>query len=304
MTDKGDLDLTEQVLRRLSMMVAANARYDELRGAEPLPHSQLAEDDRATAWLNLSHQVRSYLNLASDMVRALERLLIVDDTFQLPLHAHYPLLRSIIEASAQALWVLEPESHRERVQRSLRARITEQKWDDDMHAEVVKSGILFGQATAEFLAAGQAKIDERRETLRAKVRELSDNAGLVWGTTASGLPATVTILRNVGKLGDVPGEYAASIWRLISGLTHPSASRATHYSSVEILSEDSNGILSTRISASVDWTHSALLLALTLYASAITKYRVRRTKPHAPEPHAPEDRPAPTRAPEKRHADD
>lgn len=254
--------------------------YDTVSSVEILPHSQLAADDRATAWLQLSHGVRSYMNLAADTARALPRMLIVDGALTVPMHAHYPLLRSLIEASAQTVWVLQPDDHPERVQRSLRARVTEQKWDADLNNEVMRSAELYGATTNDELSVGAAKFQQRDTRLRAKLRALSDAAGLDWGITSSGLPATATILRRVGGIENVPGELAASIWRLISGLTHPSASRTTHYSHLEIMRESPQGVLSARLTASMGWTLHALVVALGLFATAVSLYRIRRTKPH------------------------
>lgn len=67
---------------------------------------------------------------------------------------------------------------------------------------------------------------------------------------------------------------------MISGLSHPSASRTTHYSSVEILQTFGN-VHSARVTASMQWTHAAVLVALSLTTDAVQLYRVRRTKPQA-----------------------
>ncbi|WP_153001318.1 hypothetical protein [Microbacterium testaceum] len=278
--DEKALELGAEIRRRLEMLNSVADLYDTASSVEALPHSQLSADDRATAWLQLSHGVRSYMNLAADMARALSRILLVQGALQVPMHAHFPLLRSLIEASAQTLWVLQPDQHSERVQRSLRARLTEQKWDADLYKEVLRSAELYGASTDDELSAGTAQIEDRDTELRAKVRALSDAAGLDWGTTSSGLPATATILRRVGGIEDVPGEFATSIWRLISGLTHPSASRTTHYSHLEILRESREGVVSARLTASMEWTLHALVVALGLFASAVSIYRIRRTKPH------------------------
>lgn len=278
--DADDVKSAQEVMRRLEMLSTVVDLYDKASSVEILPHSQLAADDQATAWLQLSHAVRSYMNLAADMARALPRMLIVDGALTVPMHAHYPLLRSLIEASAQTVWILQPDHHLERVQRSLRARLTEQKWDDDLHNEVMKSAELYGATLDDELSAGAAKFQERDAQLKTKVRALSDAAGLDWGTTSSRLPFTATILRKVGGIENVPGELAASIWRLISGLTHPSASRATHYSHLEITRESPQGVLSAKLTASMDWTLNALVVALGLFATAVSLYRIRRTKPH------------------------
>lgn len=278
--DADDLKSAHELLRRLEMLSKVVDLYDTVSSVEILPHSQLAADDRATAWLQLSHGVRSYMNLAADTARALPRMLIVDGALTVPMHAHYPLLRSLIEASAQTVWVLQPDDHPERVQRSLRARVTEQKWDADLNNEVMRSAELYGATTNDELSVGAAKFQQRDTRLRAKLRALSDAAGLDWGITSSGLPATATILRRVGGIENVPGELAASIWRLISGLTHPSASRTTHYSHLEIMRESPQGVLSARLTASMGWTLHALVVALGLFATAVSLYRIRRTKPH------------------------
>ncbi|WP_017831553.1 hypothetical protein [Microbacterium sp. UCD-TDU] len=57
--------------------------------------------------------------MAADNMRALGVLLFPNDRLSMPLYAHYPILRSILEASAQVKWLLEPEERTERVTRML-----------------------------------------------------------------------------------------------------------------------------------------------------------------------------------------
>lgn len=72
-----------------------------------------------TAWMTSSHLVNATLLMAADNMRALGVLLFPNDRLSMPLYAHYPILRSILEASAQVKWLLEPEERTERVTRML-----------------------------------------------------------------------------------------------------------------------------------------------------------------------------------------
>lgn len=65
--------------------------------------------------------------------------------------------------------------------------------------------------------------DEARkhEQLVAEIRRCSDEQQISWGTVSGGAPGTEKILRRVGQAGDVPGEYTASVWKVLSGLSHP-----------------------------------------------------------------------------------
>lgn len=59
------------IRERLSLIEHFQALHSRLDKRSPAPRSELAADDRVTGWLQLSHQVRSYLNLAADNARAL-----------------------------------------------------------------------------------------------------------------------------------------------------------------------------------------------------------------------------------------
>lgn len=69
----------------------------------------------------------------------------------------------------------------------------------------------------------------------------------------------------------VPGEYAASTWRSLSGLSHPSNGGAVDHSSMERISRgSSNGTLFARFSADLGVTHRAVDVAWKTLQEAIS----------------------------------
>lgn len=102
------------------------------------------------------------------------------------MHAHYLLLRAIIEATVEVKWILESDDHRERVQRSMRARRTELKWDIDLHAEILESGRLYGDMPEEQIAEGEAAFERQAKKELDQIRAVSDRAGLDWGKRPPG----------------------------------------------------------------------------------------------------------------------
>ena len=84
----------------------------------PEPGSSLIGDDQRTDPYHLSHVARLHLSVASDQLKALEKLIMV--AARLPAFGAYPLIRSAIENGATALWLLKPASRKERATRRLR----------------------------------------------------------------------------------------------------------------------------------------------------------------------------------------
>jgi len=104
-TDEDELAQAAELRRRLRQAPLLLERHAQLP-AVPALGSDLAGDDIATAWMNSSHLVNVTLLMAADNMRALGVLLFPNDTLSMPLYAHYPVLRAILEASALVKWLL------------------------------------------------------------------------------------------------------------------------------------------------------------------------------------------------------
>lgn len=281
--DPEELAHAAGVLGRLEQEELIRKLFDDVSQAPIGSTSQLGLDDAATAPHQLSHYVSMALNMATDNMRAVHAMLVPEDHLLVPLYAHYPVLRSILEASAVAKWILEPENRVERITRLLRARVFDIRQD----AELSKIEIDTVEAMAD-----PSSLDEIREARRANntrrardlevARGLAQENGIPWAAVKSGLPPYIHIIRAVcivpagtDSIG-VPGGYAASVWKILSGLSHPSASRTAQHSVLEPLSEADNGVVHARITPSVARTEQAMTVAFNTAFEAITLFAQRR----------------------------
>lgn len=217
--DPDELKEAAQIRWLLSLLERFHDLYTRLDYKSPTQKSQLAADDRATGWLQTSHQVRSYLNMAADNVRALLAMLIVDEKLQIPLHAHYPVIRAALEGAAQAKWVLLPDDHAERVRRSLAARVTDEHQDRKLFDEQCAAILLYDPTAVDQIALGKEQEARKAAAAMIEIQRCAHSASIDKGTVLSGAPGMVTILRRVAVAGDVPGEYASSVWKVLSGLS-------------------------------------------------------------------------------------
>lgn len=134
-TDPAEREHARTILRRLEQGKITRARYDAAHEREAEAGSDIAGDDQGTAWMHLSHVVTTALTMATDNMRAVDGLLRPDGHLSVPMYAHYPVLRSILEAAALAKWILEPDNRHERVKRLLQARTTDAGHDESLDEE-------------------------------------------------------------------------------------------------------------------------------------------------------------------------
>jgi hypothetical protein len=258
--------------------------YCRFEYKSPPGRSQLAADNRATGWIQLSHQVTAYMNLAADNVRALASMLIVADKLEVPLHAHYPVMRAALEGSAQAKWILESDSHVERVRRGLSARFSEERQDQRLYQAQRLAVVLHNPALEREMNRGDEQERTKHVAMLREIRRCAEALGVDWGTVCSGSPGMETMLRRVGGAGPVPGEYVASVWKVLSGLAHPSASRAVKHTHLEELRESSGGVVTVRVTASLQQTLQGLVATQGLFTDAVALYQRRLLTPHSASP--------------------
>lgn len=244
--------------------------------------SELAIDDAATKWMHLSHVVTMALTMATDNVRALEGVLRPSKTLEVPMYAHYPILRSILEASALAKWILLPEQRAVRIERLLRARFDDITQDTAL-ARVQLDAVqnLDEPPSRDLLDAQRALDEQRRSRDTAKVREIADAFEISWSSVTRGLPPWIHLIRDVCTLpaGEhgirVPGDYAAMQWKIASGLSHPSMSRSARNSDLDRLAESVDGVAHVRLTASLRSTHEAMLVAFFTFREAVDLFEKR-----------------------------
>ena len=156
----------------------------------------------------------------------------------------------------------------------------EEKQDQRLYAAQRSAIVLHTPSLEPMMAVTDAVEKDKSARLLAEIRRCSDALGLDWGTVSSGSPAMETIIRRVGGAGNVPGEYAASVWKVLSGLSHPSASRAIRHAHVEELAETPAGLISVRVTGSPEQTHQGLAVAAGLFMEAVLLYQRRLVAPH------------------------
>lgn len=284
-TSVGDPDELEQarlIERRLQQGRLIRARFQVVSNRGAGAGSALAVDDEATRWMHLSHVVTMALMMATDNMRALEGLLRPAKTLEVPMYAHYPIIRSVLEASALAKWILMPAGHEERIERLLRARFDDVTQDAALAKVQLDAVQNMGEPPSGDVLEQQRRLDAKRhERDVAKAREIADAHGIQWSSVKRGLPPWGHLIRAVcvvpaGAHGmHVPGDYAAMLWKVASGLSHPSLSRSARNSDLERTSESVDGVTQVRLTASLRWTHEAILVAYNTTHEAVELLEAR-----------------------------
>jgi hypothetical protein len=87
-----------------------------------------------------------------------------------------------------------------------------------------------------------------------------------------------TIERSV-DWNTIPGSHTAGIWKVMSGLSHPSVSRSVNHSVLDRIAtagDAEGGTFFAKLSASLDWTNQALTVTLNATSEAITLFTERQ----------------------------
>ncbi|QIZ97832.1 hypothetical protein [Leifsonia sp. PS1209] len=188
-----------------------------------------------------------------------------DGRIQLPLAAHYPVLRTAIESASLGVWAVAPEERRERVKRVLQVRISDLKED----GRLVR--VFTNAETPDGKAETIAKQRKLRAFVRAEipkkhsVREVGEAPGIAFDEISSGHPGFGPILSDIGPtLG--PGASAArGAWGFLSGLSHSSFRRMLYASDVEKIASDGDNRawLTTKPSVTAMALDAAMLARVT-----------------------------------------
>jgi hypothetical protein len=161
---------------------------------------------------------------------------------QIPRYSAYPLIRGVIEHSAQAAWILGASDRRERFVRLLQVQKSEMNYDRRYLDSTSSTIHLRDDDTAETRSVANHLQREARAAWDGKMARLLEIAR-VFGIEKSEFEQGVrggyegivyqafyeAQRRNGADTDNVShwtARYAASVWMFISGLTHPSVSRA------------------------------------------------------------------------------
>ncbi|QEE61166.1 hypothetical protein FVA74_05940 [Salinibacterium sp. dk2585] len=235
--------------------------------------SELVEDDHQLAPFQASHLVGHCLAVSIDALRTVRLVLRKDDAggLRVPMIGAYPLLRTVIEASSLAVWLLAPADQTERLKRVLRTRM-----DDILHDDrfVVT---MTAQVEGEDRSARSRKQKTRRANstdVRAKkrlLRDLAAAAGINSDEINTGLPGFGYIIEQAAPELGLDPNLTRGTWSFVSGLTHPSVSRSLMGSSIEWVNDDSQALITANLD-NLAWAMDAALNAL-LTALRLTSER-------------------------------
>lgn len=281
-TDPEELEHAAAIVKRIQQIPLLIDRHNRTLSS-PAPGSDLAGDDAATTWMNASHLVSASLTMATENMRAVGTLLAPQGELMVPMYAHYPILRSVLEAAALSKWILLPDDRTERIARVLRARTSDARHDKDLHAEEVSTIRAMGGAHEEALQRDEERARERYARDIAKIQSIATTHAIPWAKLKNGLPPWVHLIRDACAVDAgpdwiaVPGGYAAGMWKIMSGLSHPSTTRTVNHSAMDRLEDKStDGTILARFSASLRWTNEAINVAWNTTQEALALHELRQ----------------------------
>ncbi|NUJ88336.1 hypothetical protein HOW07_09975 [Plantibacter sp. MCCC 1A11337] len=238
----------QALVRQLSLIEELECHRDGRHFDLALPASDLAGDDAFMDYLQTSHLVGNCLSVSLDALRTV-RLVLLDPHVQgglrLPMVAQYAILRTATEAAALATWLLQSHDRGERVGRSLQVRMDDVLRDDQLATVITDS--LPGDSKA-VVAEHQRHRRENARQIRerkAHLRALAAVAGIDVTVFQRGLPGFGPIIAQASSEIGSRSTVARATWQMISGLTHPSASRTMTLSAVDFQDDTSNRALFT-----------------------------------------------------------
>lgn len=281
-TDADELNASRVLTERLLQVDALLERYATIAQLRAKPTSELGDDDRRTSWLHLSHFVASCMSMATDNLAAAKQLLLPDgEQLEHRVTAHFPLLRSALESTSTALWLLRPDVQRDRIVRLLQLRTTDVDYDLTLVKAAAKLADL---STPEGRSASQAAIRgavARRKRHSQQIARIADAEGISADEYTRGAPGYGVVVEQATDYPDLNGGYTSTVWRLISGLTHPSPLRMMSTSKHGDTVDNEDGTLYVVASMNVAHTTNALLASMMTYRRATETLAARILRVHA-----------------------
>jgi hypothetical protein len=147
-------------------------------------------------------------------------------------HAQFTLVRGALENSSRAVWLLEPDDHRERVRRRLR------------------------QARAETTDLDQVRKLADQPAPRSKTERLAEIADLAGSANVDpreipDRPGYATMVEVAGKYVLSDPDAAVVIWKACSALAHGEMVGLLAYLDKDVVGEAAPGVAVARVTASV-----------------------------------------------------
>jgi hypothetical protein len=253
--------------------------------------SRLAADRVATEGspVDLPTMCEHYIGGSDDFLGGLYQLMRPrPDILQIPRFSLYPLIRAVMESSGQAVWVLGPADPEKRFLRLLQLQRDELKHD------------------GKYIDARYRPRDDDSDAVRSlinEVRRATDPGkrdrwkGLLDAAAAVGIPEADfkggvrggygQIIREAVDEQDIDrdwrGRQGAGVWIFISGLSHPSMSRAWAASIQKPGEVGPDGVMPVWFEAKPSVVRDGLRFAVALHLRAIRLWKEACAAPAPPD---------------------
>jgi hypothetical protein len=236
---------------------------------------------------NLPILCEHYLGGSDDFLNGL--LVLMEprpNALQLPRFSLYPLIRGVIESSGQTAWVLGPADQRQRFVRLLQLQQAELK--NDIRWIKVRTRIQDSDdaQVRSQLDAIRTKADHKRQQRWQGLLDTAATLGIEQAEFEDGLPRGYeSVIREaVGEQGlDFQnGRWSAAMWVFVSGMSHPSMSRAWAGSLHQPADVGPDGMMIVRSEPNPAVVRDGLGLALALHARAIVLWNKACAAPTPP----------------------
>ena len=286
-TDEDDLATVAALRARLALVPVALERWDRIAKIPPKAGSQMALDDTASGWRQVSHGITQQLHHAADTLRALTVLIPPEGPLTIPYVAHYAVARSALEAASLALWILAPDDPRLRLHRHIRNAWREVSADAELTAAVMK-------AIAADPAMGlTAMLDKGRKQTKAwkskhvsQIRACARRIGAADPTESDRTVGFAEIVRDASAATGVRAAYGEMVWREISGLCHPSMMRSVRAMDFEKIVDHGDGTFGAMFTSNATKGKYSVEAAFLAFTTAVELFGARKMKPGDPRAYA------------------
>lgn len=218
-TEQVDADVVDTLHQLLEDLKSVVSEYDAIHRTPTPKGSLLGADNVASDPEQIGHFVSYCMLQAVDTCRSITRVVGgADGQVVLPIMSVFTLARSVVECSATAIWVLQPADRKSRVVRRLQIG----------HNELTHETELVKQMATSFDASsGQAAVRDdssNRKQANRELRSIAAANAIAVSEYENRFPGWSRVVDAAGQHLDDPGALLA-IWRICSGMSHPSLSR-------------------------------------------------------------------------------
>ena len=271
-------------------------RYSEVDFTNPAPrNSPVFGDDKYLAGFPISLYVAHQATVAMENIASLWDLIAHERDGKVHLSVRgqgaFSIIRSSIEASAQAYWVLIPTLRWDRIKRRLALRVDENKHEASA-LSVWAHGASRNRSYSEYMPDTALSDNEVQETLNADLEKIDAKRARSYELAAATGHITEEDLNKASKqcgwiavLGDIESysnEFSSlrlqAIWRTCAGLSHGKQWAQLAYLDYDQIPESSqNGVSTYAISPSIPRLAEYGLAAIKLIDALLELHQFRTT---------------------------